>query len=302
MVKLAVLSLGGGQDSTAILYKLMYDADFRETYASEDLLVIMSDTGNEHPETYSHIQFLEILCEEYGIDFIFISSDLGFHTESWQDLVSFYKRTSTCGSKAFMKSCTDNLKIKPIYKCLEDYLGTKYGIDTGRKKGYYEFAEKFGKIRMMIGFGADESKRQASRDNDPKWKAEVIEMSYPLIDIGWSRQDCQDYIKSLDFDVPLPSNCMLCPYIREIELIWLERFYPEVYYEWVEIEANKLEKYAEKLEAEGKQNHGVFPCRKGETITLPMVLEKAKAEYGDWNDEQLHEYKMSHGHCVSSKY
>lgn len=53
---LTILSFGGGQDSTTILYKLVFDADFKARYAPGDLLVLMADTGNEHPETYSHVK------------------------------------------------------------------------------------------------------------------------------------------------------------------------------------------------------------------------------------------------------
>ncbi len=49
---LTVLAFGGGQDSTAILYRIALDKAFRSRYVKGDLLVLMSDTGNEHPHTY----------------------------------------------------------------------------------------------------------------------------------------------------------------------------------------------------------------------------------------------------------
>lgn len=42
---LTVLSMGLGQDSTAILFKIVFDAEFRARYAPEKLLVLFSDTG-----------------------------------------------------------------------------------------------------------------------------------------------------------------------------------------------------------------------------------------------------------------
>ena len=66
MAKLTVLSFGAGQDSTAILYKYIYDADFRVKYAPEDFLVIMSDTGDEHASTYKHVKEIRELCKEHG--------------------------------------------------------------------------------------------------------------------------------------------------------------------------------------------------------------------------------------------
>jgi hypothetical protein len=47
----------------------------------------------------------------------------------------------------------------------------------------------------------------------------------------------------------------------------------------------------------GKKNYGVYG-----TITLTEKLDQAKKKYGHWSDEQLWDYKMSHGHCVKSSY
>lgn len=35
---------------------------------------------------------------------------------------------------------------------------------------------------------------------------------------------------------------------------------------------------------------------------LPEILEEAIKEFGHLTDAELKEYKMSHGHCVKSKY
>jgi hypothetical protein len=84
--------------------------------------------------------------------------------------------------------------------------------------------------------------------------------------------------------------------MSDIELLWLSRFYPADYAEWVTIEANKLARF----KAEGlpdDKNYGVWAKK-----TLPEVLAKAQVKYAHMTDAQLHEYKMSHGHCVRSKY
>ena len=48
---LTVLSFGGGQDSTTIIEKIIDDEAFRRRYVEGRLLVVMSDTGDEFPET-----------------------------------------------------------------------------------------------------------------------------------------------------------------------------------------------------------------------------------------------------------
>ncbi|MGB3062773.1 hypothetical protein [Sphingobacterium thalpophilum] len=88
--QLTVLSFGAGQDSTCLLYKFALDKEFRERWIKGRLIVIMSDTGNEHPHTYNHINFIETFCAINDIPFYFITPDLGYHPNTWQSLQGGY--------------------------------------------------------------------------------------------------------------------------------------------------------------------------------------------------------------------
>jgi len=291
--KLTVLSFGGGQDSTTILQKIIHDPAFRAQHVSGHLVVVMSDTGDEHPKTYEHTKAMQLLCIEHNIDFFFLTPDMGFHYEKWRDLRSFYERTKTIGSKAFPKTCTDKLKIQPIYKFLEFWIGENYGFDVGRKKALYELAEKHGKIKVLLGIARGEERRASGNDCGPLWMQRTIEKVYPLIDEGMDRADCQAYLRDIGEVVPQPSNCMLCPYMSKVELLWLFRNHPTDFKEWVRLEAQKLEKHKEK----GSKNLGVFGVK-----NLEVILQEAITEHGHMTDADLDEYKMSHGHCVKSKF
>lgn len=56
--EITLLSFGGGQDSTAILLKIIHDPSFKSSYVKGRLVVIMADTKNEHPETYEHVDLI----------------------------------------------------------------------------------------------------------------------------------------------------------------------------------------------------------------------------------------------------
>lgn len=295
---LTVLSFGAGQDSTAILYRLVFDPEFRDKYAPGILLVVMSDTGNEHPDTYAHVNFVKRFCREHGIEFWFLHRDLGFHTEAWATLQTQYERTSTVGSKCgFKKTCSDNLKMKVIYRFLEQWLSEKYRLSCKNKQGIVQFAEKYGPIRMLIGIAAGEEKRIAKTADQGavfgKWFVSSIRRVYPLIEVGWGRAECQAYIRSVGMNVPPPSCCVRCPFKSEVELLWTYRNLPEEYEAWVLNEAAKLKKF----EHLGDRNLGVFGRK-----SLPVVLAEAQKKYADWTDEQLEEYRMSHGHCTMTSY
>ena len=291
---LTVLSCGAGQDSTTLMYQYVYDAEFRRKYAPGRFLVVQSDTGDEHPQTYEHVKELQAFCEEHGVEFVFLTPDMGYHSDKWQSLRGQYRLNNTVGSKAFMKTCTDRLKLQPVYNFLDAWLGKEYNLKSGRKNAFKEFAAKYGKIDMLIGIAAGEEKRCANAGSDPvKWRAESVRTVYPLVEMGLDRQGCQEVIKGFGHKIPLPSNCMLCPFLSEQELVWLHRFYEADYLDWVELEQNKLKKFEHK----GDQNFGVWGKK-----TLTEVLKEAMAKYGHWSDEELWDYKMSHGHCVMSQY
>ena len=298
---LTILSFGGGQDSTAILYKIVNDPEFKQKYVDGGLIVLMADTMNEHDETYQHVFMMEKYCDMHGIFFKLIRPSDGYHTGDWTGgLIGFYEKGDRVGSKCFPKSCTDKLKIQPLYKWVDEYLHHKYGYGKRNKKGNLnktairEFTEYNGKINVLLGIARDEEKRASTNEESPMaWMRDCINKVYPLIEEGMNRQDCQDYITSIGMEIPLPSNCILCPFMSEQELLYLHRVMPEWFDKWVELEARKIEKNQHK----GDQNMGVWGNK-----LLPEKLEEAKEKFGHMSIYDLREYKMSHGHCVKSKY
>lgn len=290
-----MLSFGGGQDSTVILYKLIYDQRFRERYAPGDLIVVMANTGNEHLQTYNHVADMGRLCRKHKIPFFFIGLDK-YTPNLWRDgLIKFYKNKNTIGSKAFPKTCTDNLKIRPIYSWLDDYVHATYHTEkVGRKAAIKEFSVRYGRIRVLLGIAKGEERRASTNEESPMvWMRNSIDKQYPLIDQGLDRQACQDFLRRIGAKVPLPSNCILCPFMSLQELLYLHRQLPDWYKLWVKLEQNKIDANLN----QGDRNLGVWGRK-----LLPEMLQEAEEKYGHMTDDELFEYKMSHGHCVMSKY
>lgn len=298
--QLTLLSFGGGQDSWAFLYAVINNPEFRKKYAPKDFVVAMSDTGNEFPYTYKYVLQAIALCEKHGIHFQFITPDQGYHTPGWMNLKDNLRRNKTIlGASMGVKACTMSLKISVVDKYMHAYMCELYGFGPHvNKTGWKLYKEKFNtKARVIIGFAKDEEARLLKSNKShiflPKWKREHIQYVYPLIEEGWNRELAQKEIGKYRKDIPPPSNCMICFYQSDQELLWLWRNYPEEFYDWVELEKAKLEKHQDM----GKKNYGVYG-----TITLTEKLDQAKKKYGHWSDEQLWDYKMSHGHCVKSSY
>lgn len=313
--KLCVLSFGAGQDSTVLLEKYLHDFEFRNEYAPNDFLVVMSDTGDEFDDTYQHVYRTQEKCIKAGVEFVFLTSDMGFHSESWLSLRHFYKTKSTTGSRAFPKTCTDRLKIQPIYRFLEHWLSKRYGVQCNKKMGFREFAAQHGKIKMMIGISKGEEKRISNPSKSTKrWYRDSIEPIYPLIELGMDRSACQEYLHSKNMRV-IPSNCKACPFASLEELEYLRRFHLADLMDWCSIEKAKLEKFKHLnkviatdssgksiLTKDGKpkfinKNYGVFGV-----TPLTVKIHEAKLKFADWSDERVKEYRYSHGHCVTTSY
>jgi 3'-phosphoadenosine 5'-phosphosulfate sulfotransferase (PAPS reductase)/FAD synthetase len=299
--EITVLSFGGGQDSTALLVLFLFDAIFRAKYAPGLLVVVFSDTGNEHPQTYTHLERMKALCAGRG-DVVFLHLTPGdpYHLNSWPSLNEHHDRLATIGSQAYPKTCTDNLKVAPVYKALDDFIGSRmfdgYDFTTSKKRALHAYGQLFGRLRVVLGIAKGEEKRVATGETGKLWFDTNVLRVYPLIEEGLDRAACQRVIAGFGVEVPMPSNCMRCPFLSKVELLWLWRQHPEEVLSWAAQERAKLRR----CEAEGvesSRNYGVFKHR-----TIMQTVFDAIAQHGHMTDDELTEFKMSHGHCVQSKF
>lgn len=335
--KLTIVSCGIGQDSMTIIAKIVFDKEFKRKYAPRDLLIIFANTNSEHPFTYEYRDRVLIpFCKKHRLKFISIESSMGYHPKNWQSLEHQWSTgTPSIGSLAFgrFSNCTHNLKLTPQYNFIEDYLADKYHIEIGkRKKNYKNFAERYTRIRWIIGISKLEESRLFNVEKETKkWFKNSIDVVYPLIDIGFSRQDCQDYLKSVNVEIPFPSSCLFCQYSSVgIELLFLYHTYTKDFYRWVEYEQKKLDAYAGKTKEvieyddayedaitgeyiyinprkviKPIKNVGVVGKihtkgpKKGQAVTLLDALDEAKQKYPNITLDEINAYKFSHGHIGS---
>jgi hypothetical protein len=290
---LTALSFGVGQDSSGLLARLIEEPDVRREVAPVRLVVVASDTGDEHRHTYEHLGLARRRCERAGLPFFWLTPELGFHSPAWASLPAQWRRSSTVGIKAGKKSCTDNLKIKPFYRFLSSYVRREFGVRAQGSEALVRFAGRYGPIRVLIGFTADETGRVIPDGGREEWQRAAVEFRYPLIEWGWLRRDCVSYLQGRGYAVPFPSNCRRCPYSTKLDVLWLARNDPQAFAEWVEFERRKLEKFADL----GGRNHAVFGAKR-----LPEVLAEARAAFGHLSDAELNRLKFSRGHCVRSRY
>jgi len=292
-----ILLFGGGQDSWAILTMFINDELFRKTYAPNNLLVVMSDTGWEHPKTYIFNSKARQLCLDNDIEFYVVERWMGYHPNTWQTLTHNWELNQTIGSVAFPQTCTDNIKIKPVKKFVADWLRQKYGYDGKRTSDVYkQYYYEHGTLTHLIGFADKEQSRAKGYNGAVKWEKECLDYEYPLIDLEIDRAQAQEVISNYGYEVPPPSNCTICFYMSRQEILWLYRNLPNDFWYWVKLERAKINKHRLLGLAEPK-NQGPFGKK-----TIIQKTKEAIKQYGHLTSEELEDYKFSHGHCTKSKF
>ncbi|MCP4537733.1 MAG: hypothetical protein GY832_11350 [Chloroflexi bacterium] len=209
-----VFLFGGGLDSLTIL-ELIADG----VIAKRPDVIIFSDTRAEPAWTYQWIGYARRLARTLGIEFI----ETGYSCHPFDNVM-----TGAChGSPPFWlasgkkrpgrldRQCTDYFKITPSQKQtklwlheqdiltfkIEEWCGPQH---FGQWR-FSRFPRKLG-VQTWIGYTIDETRRLWS-EKQIKWQIPY----YPLMELGWTRENCADYWRRKDKPVPRRSSCVFCP-------------------------------------------------------------------------------------------
>jgi hypothetical protein len=197
-----VLNLGAGVQSTA-LFLLARDPDPKVRFD----LAIFADTGEEPAAVYTHLEYLRAL----GTPEIWVRSagSLGddlMHgrNSTGQRFASIPAFTRNAEGKVGMvrRQCTKEYKIEVVNKAVRrELLGLKPRQRIPKGVVVYQY----------FGISTDEAARAERARKRFQGVRHTVPV-YPLIDLGWSRRDCVEYLRSrLPHEVP-KSSCVFCPY------------------------------------------------------------------------------------------
>lgn len=193
-----VLSFGGGVNSVAVLLLALENNDFPD-------LVVFADTGDEEPHTLAVVAHAEILCRQNGVDFVTVRRD-GPGIVEWHE----ENRVVPLPHRGF-RACTGKFKVAPIRQEL-------------RRRGATSAV-------MRIGFATDEAHRV--KPSDVQW----ITHTYPLLDAGMSRADCEAIIAAHWDGPPVKkSGCAGCPFIGPRGFLRLARTDRPTFQKWRRLE------------------------------------------------------------------
>jgi hypothetical protein len=156
-----------------------------------------------------------------------------------------------------MRQCTQDFKLKPIFKKMRELRGKKHVI-------------------QWIGISTDEIYRM--KPSREKW----LTNSWPLIEHRMSRRDCLNWMKRNGYEEPPRSACSFCPYHSDKEWARLKRQEPEAFSQAVEYEI-RLQAAVKK----GSGFHGnLFLHRSGKPISeVDFSTEEERGQLNMFNNE-----------------
>lgn len=184
---MTVLSFGGGVQSTSLILLAIEGAIKIDA-------AVFADTQWEPAAVYQNVERIKSLCMSVGFPFYVVSA--GNLREA-----SLKERSRTAipmhltkpdGSHAINKrSCTRDFKIRAVERQVRKILG---GSTRGKC------------VDMALGISLDEAAVRMTDSRIP-WASNV----YPLVDMGWRRNNCQDFNESRGYPAPR-SACIGCPF------------------------------------------------------------------------------------------
>lgn len=211
-----ILSYGMGVDSTAILLRWLTDPTSRD-FDLDDLTVITAQTGSEYPETIRLVEEHVLpLLREHGIRFVELAKGgpvvadgvkvlqdtrepVVLHPDGAYRLVDESRDSGTIPQYGGIRKCSLKFKGEPIDAWLDGHLRT------------WRFTH-------VIGYELDELGRA---EKDTRLAAKNVKLghrrdpNYPLIEWGWNRARCLDYIAEITGASWAKSACTFCPFAED---------------------------------------------------------------------------------------
>jgi len=179
-----VLSLGAGVQSSVLAY--MYEEGFLENPPD---FAVFADTQREPDAVYEYFKEVKKRITKFPI-YLTTKGDLGKAPFK----VPFFLKKEEGGVGMGWRQCTTDYKIRAVHQEVRNQLGLEK-----RKRWTHH-------VEMLLGISTDEKERcRLARD---KWQTNI----FPLIEIGFSREDCLQYLKDKGLPMAPKSSCYFCPY------------------------------------------------------------------------------------------
>lgn len=205
-----VWSSGGGIQSTAIAVLIC------QGKLPKPDLALMVDCGYESQRTYKYIREVTIpKMAEAGVAFHLVLSI----NYTAVDLMS---KSGHCNLPAFRRNADGSVSHLSTHcnGVWKNYVTKKFVRENG-----------IDRYQHWLGISTDESRRARKSAG-----VQYIQLRFPLIELGLSREDCVKLIRDAGWPVPIRTSCIMCPQRTMFEWLRLKVECPEDFDKACEIE------------------------------------------------------------------
>jgi hypothetical protein len=210
-----IVSFGGGVNSAALLVGL-HERGLRPD------LVTFADTGGEKPRTYAFSDTLQAWLASVGFPALTVVRTVGVRTGD-KSLEDACRRLEVLPSRTVgLGTCALRWKIEPQEKHLRKW------------EPYVECRKRGDKPIRAIGYDAGEERRAKILEDA------MCRYTFPLIEWGWTRDECVAAIQRAGLPVPPKSACFYCPSSTKAEVLELAQTHPLLFKRAVEMERAAL--------------------------------------------------------------
>ncbi len=203
-----VLNLGGGVDSVAILLRLIVDGLEAHGLNPAKTVVLMAQTGNEFPDlkelleahvlpmiSKAGLRFIQVArCDSKSAANYTVLSDTTTPTEVFisgeYQLRDEMLAAGTIPQSAGTRLCSIKSKGWPLDSWMAEHIEGPYRHAIGFE------CEELTRVLKDVAASDDENRRP--------W--------YPLVEWGWNRARCLDYIREITGAHWVKSACYFCPF------------------------------------------------------------------------------------------
>ena len=148
---------------------------------------IHADTTHERAETYEFAARWAPWLEEHGIQVVTVQDPKPQPVDEYGGMMIPAYMITNKGNGQMSRQCTANWKRAPIRRWLQ----------TNRNKQ---------PVEVWIGISLDEALRMKPSD------VKYITHRWPLIEKRMKRNDCVNWLKAHNLEVPPKSSCVFCPF------------------------------------------------------------------------------------------
>jgi len=269
-----ILAFGGGVDSTTLLaIELNRDRaanligitrkELDNKFPKVDA-VVFSDPGAEYPGTYENIETAKTLSTMAGLRFEVVRKEKE-NISDWLDRL---------GNLPLMPGASHVCSLKFKGEVLNKWAEANYE----------------GQIRWSIGIEANEGHR-VKRIKIQKGSRHTH--THPLVELGLTREDCEELLKVIWPHEVIKSSCFFCPFASEEEIKDLHANHPELWARAKEIEKN--------FKATSKVKNDLFVKKVAEVGLANATDSAGRALRGMWRKNSYAEGARLYAKTVNGK-